>query len=152
MKRILCFAVLLAVIFPIISIGCMAKEENEETVVGYFDDGSYMTEMIEINGVRATGTITGTKTRTYYGSSGTTKWQAILTGKFSYNGTSATCTSASIDVTIYDSAWYVISKSASRSGNTAYGTATLGEKVLGVTVSEVPVNLTLSCDANGNLS
>lgn len=45
-----------------------------------------------------------------------------------------------------------ISKNTTRGGNTATGSATIGEKVGGVTVMKIPVNLTLSCDANGNLS
>lgn len=152
MKRVVCLFAVLAVILPVLSITCFAQARGEETVVAYFEDGSYITESVEANGARASGTKTGTKTKSYYGSDGDLKWKAVLTGKFTYNGTSATCTSASMDVTISDSTWYVISKSASKSGNTAYGTATIGEKVLGVTVREVPVDLSLSCDKDGNLS
>ena len=68
------------------------------------------------------------------------------------NGSKATCTSSSIDVTIYDSEWYVIVKSAGKSENIARGSVTIGKKLLGVTVSQHPVSLTLTCDANGNLS
>ena len=57
-----------------------------------------------------------------------------------------------VNVTIYDSSWYTVSKSASKSGNTATGSVIMGDTANGVTVKRVPVSLTLTCDANGNLS
>ena len=150
MKRVLpIFLVLTIAIFVFPMYANAAEKENN---VVYFDDGSYMTAEVITNRMRASGSVTGNKIKTYYDSEGNTKWKAVLTGSFTYTGSSATCTSASIDVTIYDSNWYVVSKSASKSGNTASASVTMGKKVAGVTVSKVSVNLTLSCDANGNLS
>lgn len=71
---------------------------------------------------------------------------------FSFTGSTSSCTSSSMDVIILDSSWYSISKNATRGGNSATGSVTIGEKVGGVTVTKIPVNLTLSCDANGNLN
>ncbi|MDY4581909.1 MAG: hypothetical protein SPD81_03535 [Candidatus Faecousia sp.] len=150
MKRVLpIFLVLTIAIFVFPMYANAAEKENN---VVYFDDGSYMTAEVITNRMRASGSVTGNKIKTYYDSEGNTKWKAVLTGSFTYTGSSATCTSASIDVTIYDSNWYVVSKSASKSGNTASASVTMGKKVAGVTVSKVSANLTLSCDANGNLS
>lgn len=150
MKRVLpIFLVLTIAIFVFPMYANAAEKENN---VVYFDDGSYMTAEVITNRMRASGSVTGNKIKTYYDSEGNTKWKAVLTGSFTYTGSSATCTSASIDVTIYDSNWYVVSKSASKSGNTASASVTMGKKVAGVTVSKVSDNLTLSCDANGNLS
>lgn len=118
----------------------------------YFEDGSYMTVEIISKGARASGSVTGSKPYTYYGSDGNAKWKAVITGSFSYSGSSATCTSSSVDVTIYDSSWYTVSKSASKSGNTARASVTIGEKRGGVTVTKVPVSLSLSCGKDGNLS
>lgn len=123
-----------------------------ETDVIYFDDGSYITVQMSMINLRASGTVKGNKVYTHYGSDNASNWKVVLTGSFTHTGSNATCTASSIDVTIYDSAWYVISKSANKSGNEAYGTATIGEKVLGVTVSKISTDLSLSCDANGNLS
>ena len=150
MKRVV--SVLLAIYLLVIAlpIGGHAAEEKEEII--YFDDGSYLVIEINRSQERATWRVTGNKRYTYYGSDGTSLWYAVLTGNFDYTGTSSSCTSSSVSVTVQDSAWYVISKSASKSGNTATGSATVGEKVLGVTVTRVPVSLTLTCDANGNLS
>lgn len=150
MKRVLpIFLVLTIAIFVFPMYANAAEKENN---VVYFDDGSYMTAEVITNRMRASGSVTGNKIKTYYDSEGNTKWKAVLTGSFTYTGSSATCTSASIDVTIYDSNWYVVSKSASKSGNTASASVTMGKKVADVTVSKVSANLTLSCDANGNLS
>lgn len=126
--------------------------EPDNTTVTYFEDGSYLVETILTVQARASGTVSGSKESTYHGSDGSAKWKAVLNGTFTYTGSSATCTAASCSVTIYDNDWYTISRSASKSGNTAYGYATIGKKLLGVKVDEVSVSPTLKCDANGNLS
>lgn len=149
MKRtfsILLAAILMVSVFPVAG----SAAERMETI--YYDDGSYMTIEVMYSPTRATWSVTGNKQYTYYNSSSVSQWKAVLTGTFTYTGSSSSCTASSVNVTIYDSSWYVISKSASKNGNTATGTATIGEKVSGVTITRVPVNLTLSCDANGNLS
>ena len=151
MKRILSLVVVTMIIISIIPIACLAQTDNSEKIIMQYSDGSYITESVTEYAARASGTKTGTKTRTYYSSNGTTLWKVVLTGSFSFTGTSSTCASSSCNATIYDSAWYVISKSSGKSGNTATASATIGERVLGVTVSRVPVELTLTCDANGNL-
>lgn len=148
MKRVVCAVLALMLVFCILPVNTWAVE-NE---IIYFDDGSYIVIEVINNGMRASGSISGGKQYTHYDSDGSSNWKAVLNGSFSYTGSGATCTSSSMNVTIYDSSWYTISKSASKSGNKATGSATVGQKVSGVTVTRVPVNLTLSCDANGNLS
>lgn len=150
MKRIFSFILVAAMLFCMIPIHSNAAANQLETI--YFEDGSYMTVEIISKGARASGSVTGSKPYTYYGSDGNAKWKAVITGSFSYSGSSATCTSSSVSVTIYDSSWYTVSKSASKSGNTARASVTIGEKRGGVTVTKVPVSLSLSCDKDGNLS
>lgn len=149
MKRILSFAlvVMFVCMFPIQG---NAVENKSEFIC--FEDGSYMTVEIIRNGMRASGSVTGSKVYTHHGNDGTANWKVTLTGSFTYNGSSATCTSSDVDVTIYDSSWYTISKSSSKSGSTASASVTMGEKQGGVTINRVPVDLSLSCDKNGNLS
>lgn len=149
MKRILSFvlAVMFVCMFPIQG---NAVENKMELIC--FEDGSYMTVEVIRNGMRSSGSITGSKVYTHHDGDGTANWKVTLTGSFTYTGSSASCTSSSVDVTIYNSAWYAISKSASKSGNTASASVTMGEKRGGVTVTKVPVSLSLSCDKNGNLS
>lgn len=150
MKRVISVLLAIYLVVVVLPVGGYAAEQKEEII--YFDDGSYLVIEINHSQERATWRVTGNKRYTYYSSDGTSLWYAVLTGSFDYTGTSSSCTSSSISVTVQDSAWYVISKSASKSGNKATASVTMGEKVLGVTVARVPVSLTLSCDANGNLS
>lgn len=150
MKRIISFVLILTMLVCVIPICGNAAENQKETI--YFDDGSYMTIGINTIRTRAAGSVSGSKPYTYYGSDGEARWEATLTGSFTYTGSKATCTSSSVDVTIYNSAWYTISKSASKSGNTATASVTMGEKRGGVTVTNFPINLSLSCDKDGNLS
>lgn len=151
MKRMISCVLLFVMILTMLPTVGFASDVHE-TVVASYEDGSYMTEEISEQGIRASGSKTGTKTRNYYNSNNDLAWKVVLTGKFTYTGSSATCTSSSINATIYNSAWYVVSKSSSKTSNKAKGTAVMGEKALGVTVGKVQVDLTLTCDANGNLS
>lgn len=150
MKRILCFILMSAMLLYVIPVQSNAVEKNLETI--YFEDGSYMTAEVITKGTRASGSVSGSKPYTYYRSDGSAQWKATISGSFTYTGSSAICTSSSVDVTIYDSSWYTISKSSSKSGNTASASVTMGEKLGGVTVTKVPANLSLSCDKNDNLS
>lgn len=148
MKRVSCcfLTVLLLIgIFPV-----CGNAAEIETI--HFEDGSYATIEITSNEVRASGSKTGSKSYTYYNSDSVRQWKATLTGSFTYTGSSATCTSSDINVTIYDSDCYVISQNAGKSGNTARGSVTMGLTLLGGTVEKTSASLTLKCDANGNLS
>lgn len=150
MKRMISYLLVITLLIFVMPIHTYAA--TNEILVMQFEDGSYMTDMLSIQEGRASGTKTGTRTRSYYASDNTLLWQVVLTGKFSYTGSSSSCTSSSVSANIYSSDWYTVSKSASKSGNTASANAVIGEKLLGVTVDKVNVSLTLSCNANGNLS
>lgn len=127
-----------------------ASEAPVEIV--YFEDGSYLTvELCEMS-IRAGGTKTANKSYTYTDTGGTAVWRVVLTGTFSYTGTNATCTTCTCSVTIYDSAWYQVSKTTGKSGGTATADVTMGYKVMGITMQKVPVHISLTCDADGNLS
>lgn len=152
MKRLACCVmvmVLLAAMFPVFG---NAAAYGEEVVTEVFADGSYETESIYKMQTRAGGTISGSKVRNHYDTKGTLCWQFVLNGSFSYTGSSATCTSSTCSVSIYSQGWYVISKNASKSGNTASANATMGESSGGVLANRVSASLTLRCDKNGNLS
>jgi len=84
----------------------------------------------------------------YYNSADVAEWVMTLTGTFTYDGRTSSCTSSRCTVTIYDdSGWELVSKSATKSGNTAYGRAVFS----GPNGLSVPVNLTLTCDKDGNV-
>lgn len=152
MKRLLSFflASVMLLAFPITASAIEFKVVSEETI--WFENGSSMIITIQESNTRSSGTKSGSARYTFRDDNGKTCWIATLSGTFTYNGTSATCTSSSVNVSISDNAWYLISKSAAKSGNTATATVTMGLKVLGITVSKPTYNLTLTCDKDGNLS
>lgn len=123
-----------------------------DTRIEYLPDGSYIETVITESVSRASGTKTGSKAQRLVDSDGTELWNIRLQGTFSYNGTSATCTNAVCTVTVSADNWYVVSKSAGKSGATASAEVTMGKKFLGITISKPEYSLTLTCDKNGNLS
>ncbi len=150
MKRTVCLFLLLSMLVSALPVSGTAAEV--ETTVTYFEDGSYLVETIHTVQSRASNTVSGDKTSAHYDSDGSINWKLVVNGTFTYANGVPICRSSSGSVTIYDSAWYTISKSASKSGASATASATMGQKVLGVTVREASTSVTLTCDGNGNLS
>ena len=108
-----------------------------------------------VDGTSARGevvTIYGHKNYTAYDTNGTAVWRMTLTGTFTYDGSSSSCTGASLSFTAYDSAYYKVSGNAYPSGSSAVADFTVGFRVLGITVATTNHHMALSCDANGNLS
>lgn len=140
-------------IFALLPICGFAAEvpTSSENII-YLEDGSYLVVEIFSTETRATSLKTGGKSITYNSSQGEAQWKATILGNFSFNGTTSTCTDCSLRVDIYETNWYEISQETSYSGNTAYAELTMGRKLLGIKVGEETVNITLTCDKNGNLS
>lgn len=149
MKRVFYTLLIVAMMLCLVPTQAMAADDKE---VIHFPDGSHTTVEIFYQGTRASKTVTGSKVSSHYGSNGSLVWKATLTGHFTYTGSSATCTSSSASVTIYDSSWYTISKSSSKSGDTAYAQITMGQKLAGVTVQKISADMSLTCSADGKLS
>lgn len=153
MKRVISLFLTMLTILMVLPITALGVEEAQETEdIIWTDDGGYIVITTQSAQTRASGTRTESRMGTYYDSKDNVEWRITLTATFTYNGTTSSCTAASCDVTIYDSMWYLISKSVTKSGNTATATVTLGFKVLGVTVSKPTYTLSLSCDKDGNMS
>jgi hypothetical protein len=130
---------------------------NTQVSVEYLPDGSYIETVIEENQPPfslfiAASTTSGNKTVTYRNSSGEALWYVRVTGYFSYNGSTATCTSASVSAASYSSAWGITSQSSSYSGNTAYAYATAKQYLAGVVILTVNESVQLTCSASGGLS
>lgn len=144
-------AVLLA-FAGLVQTGNLMAFAEDYTEVIYIEDGSYfVVEVYDIQ-TRTGNSVTGTKTVKYNSNSGELLWKAVLRGIFTYDGSSADCTSSVCNVTIYDDGWYVVSKKTATSGASATCALTMGNKLLGVTVNKVSYNIKLTCDKNGNLS
>ncbi len=98
------------------------------------------------------GTVSGSKQYEYVNSDGIVRWTATLTGTFTYNGSTATCTAASCETSVQQGNWHETYNHAYPSGNTAQADITMVRKVLFITVQTETAHLVLTCDANGNLS
>ena len=152
-RRIFCFTLAAFLLAAILPFGTLATDEVSENVSHvYYEDGSYLKITITESMSRASGTKTGSKKYEHLDSNGNLCWTATLRGTFTYTGTSATCTASSCDVSISNSAYYVVSKTVGKSGGSATATLTMGRKLLGITISKDTYDLKLTCDKNGNLS
>lgn len=122
--------------------------------IEYFEDGtSAIISVYEQSNNSRAIIRTGTKTYTYRDTKENPIWTFSVRGTFSVNsGVSATCTSSVVFHSIVDDAWACKTSSASKSGNTAKGTATFIKKVAFITTDTKDVSVTLKCDKNGNFS
>ena len=152
MKKVVSFILFLSLLFDCFVIFSSAKNTSYIDIE-YFDDGSYGIVTFEPSLLLATkGTVTKTKKYSYYDSSNNLCWYVTLSGTFTYNGTSANCSNASIAYHIYKNSWSLTSANSSRSGATATGNFTFKNYVLGVPIQTVNKTLTLTCDKNGNIT
>lgn len=149
MRKIVSLA--LALLLAVLPTHVKAAEVVEK--IEYLEDGSYIVTTIEESITRATGTKTASKKNNFYNEDDELQWTITVTGTFTYDGTSSTCTKATGTTTITNTTnWYLISESPTKSGNTATYTVTFGRKVIGITTSKPTYSVSLTCDANGNLS
>ena len=154
-------AALLLSVITVLSMSCVAfageipvnTNTYSTTEYEYLDDGSYIvttiTEVPSESLARATVSKSGTKTATCKSSSGTALWSVSVTGSFTYNGSSASCKSASVKTKVYDSSWSISSESAKKSGASAIATA---KAKLSGTSTYKTLSVTLTCGVNGTLS
>lgn len=153
MRKFLIALLILTVLFSAFPANVFAAEQKDmSSEYIYYEDGSYLVITIQVTEARSTTSKMGTKTYQHYGSDGTVQWQAVLRGIFYYDGTTSNCTSSVCDVTIYNSEWYTASKNVKTSGNSALAYLTMERTRYGVVVDSKQINMSLSCDANGNLS
>ena len=153
-KRIALFLLAMMFCFSVPFSALAQTNEQTETEVQHFEDGSYIiirTE--EVISPFASGTVTRAKTGYYYdGDEQELRWSVTLIATFKYTGSSATCTGAVTSYNIYDTAWKVKEATASKSGRTATGDFLVKKYWLGIITKTVPLTLTISCDNNGNIS
>ena len=151
-KRIICTLISLAFIFlTIIPASAASDQSKAETIcsIELFEDGSYAVTIIKDIGYDTKGTVTKSKSYTYYDSSNVQQWIVVLTATFSYNGSTATCTSAATGYSVSNSAWKITKADASKSGNTGTGDFTAKKYVLLVPIQTVNKTLTLTCSPSG---
>ena len=142
MKKLLLSVCLILGIISTIAIPAQAEEYYYEEAI----------EVIESSMTRATSTKTAKKTGSYKNSSGTVLWSVTVTGTFTYNGTTSSCTKSVVSTSVSNSNWKISSSSSSKSGNKATATATAKCFYDGPMISTTSKTVTLTCDKNGNLS
>ena len=128
-----------------------------EKEVVYLEDGTYFETVIEestpiVQPFAQERTKTASKITRYKNASGETLWYVKVTGTFKYDGTSSRCTDSTVTAAAPHELWYIKSKSASKSGNTAKATATAIKKVGGKVVKTVTRTAKLTCSKNGTIS
>lgn len=101
---------------------------------------------------RASSSKTGSKTVNYYNASGEKLWSFTLTASFSYNGSSASCTTTTCSYNMYSSAWKKESASTQKSGSNATCTFTAGKYALGVRINSITKTISMTCSKNGTIS
>lgn len=145
--RILIAAALILAFLPFHSISVCAS--TDEVIM--FEDGSYIIVSISSIDTRTMDKKVASKEYAYYSANEVLLWTVTLTGYFSYDGTSSTCTYSAINVDIINESWELISGTSTESGNTATANVIIGRRLLGVIVNKKTVNISISCDANGNI-
>ncbi len=167
MKKIILSIVLIISLFSTIVIPTIAEtalptipETGNDTTVIFFEDGSKLTVSLTIDeqsysraASAKSSVIYGKKEATFENSDGEVEWIYTSSATFSYtSGVSSTCTDASYTQTIYKGNWTFSNGAATKSGNTARGVGNYIKKVLFITVKDIDIDLTLTCDKYGNIT
>jgi hypothetical protein len=166
MKKKISLILAISIIFSLLSVSsAFASSANYNTnasdsYIEYLDDGSYFVTEIEQNnsGISLLSSEkVGSKTTTYYSSSGKALCALKITGTFSYDGSTVSCVGTKSTKYVYDDSWSVenVTTSHGNSSSTkAYATAggKFVNKLLGITVKSISASVTVYCDKNGNLS
>lgn len=151
MKRFIVLILVLSLLCITIPVCASAQVAATETRID-FEDGSYMITTIEESTSLSRATKNQSRIKRYYCADNVLQWRIVLVATFTYDGTTSTCIAAGCSADVYTDNWTVISESSSRSGNTAYGYATLGKITAGVITERPSYTLTLTCDKDGNVS
>jgi hypothetical protein len=157
MKRIILVVSLISALILMSATSVFAAEQDT-VVTEYFPDGSYVEVTVENQSPTsllraAASTKSGSKTATYKNSAGDSLWSVKVSGTFSYNGSTSSCTSSSVTATSYSSYWSIVSKSASKSGNKATAKATANQySALNTVTATATYTVSLTCSASGTLS
>lgn len=151
MKRIVSVIIFFMVVMHVFPLCAFAAETTE--TIEYLADGSYIVTTVTESVTRANSTKTASKTDRYYNADDELQWLMVVTGTFTYDGSTSECTSVRGSTSIVESGkWYIISDSPTKSGPTATYTVTFGYRALGITIDRPTHSVSLTCDANGNLS
>lgn len=154
MKR--AFLVLLILTMICCSVLCTPVSAStlteSKTTIEYLENGDYIETIITWETSPTRASKKASKTANYKGSGDTTLWSITVTGTFTYNGSTSSCTACSHSSQSYNSLWTINSVSSSRSGNTATATGTATLQLPLVAPKTYSMSVKLTCSANGTLS
>lgn len=157
MKKTILFFSIVALILSTCSINVSANNlHSTSTTIEYISDDIYIeTIIIEEQGINffsTTNTKTASKIYNIKNSSNEILATFKLTGIFSYNGNTSSCTRSSHSTAINDTRWKFVSSTSSKSGNVAIGTFTAKYYLFEIETQTISKTITITCDANGNIS
>ncbi len=123
------------------------------------EDGDYLETTIldaptfpsGVSPFSTTKTITKTKITKYKNKSGSVLWSVSIRATFTYNGSTAKCTSCSHSTTCPAKTWKIKSVSSSKSGNSATAKATATHSSNSIS-RDFTKSVTISCSKNGTVS
>lgn len=128
---------------------------NSTNIIEIFDDGSYIESSTEENIIatlsRSSSTKSAKRTYTYKASSGKILWTITVTGTFTYNGSSSSCTKASVSTTCPSITFKLASKSTTKHNSTATATASFKQYNDSVYLRTITRSVSISCDKSGKL-
>ena len=98
------------------------NEESNTQIVERFEDGSYIEVTIEeISTLTRSNTKKGNKTTYYKNTYDVILWSVKTSGTFTYDGSTAKCTAASVDTQCPAINWKLSNIRSSKSGASSYG-------------------------------
>ena len=128
-----------------------AEEADRIAVADTVFDGDGMCVVISVWDAEPRET-SHSQVYSYYDAKGTLLWEVTLTAVYTYNGLEATCTDARCSVEFFDDHFYLVSETASGTGDSACATVKIGKQVFGSSCGEETFDLSLSCTPEGNVS
>mgnify|MGYP000004731735 FL=1 len=130
------------------------NEESNTQIVERLEDGSYIEVTIEeIPTLTRSNTKKGNKTTYYKNTYDVILWSVKTSGSFTYYGSTAKCTAASVDTQCPAINWKLSNIRSSKSGASAYGYATAKSyNGLGMVLQTINETVKLTCSPSGTLS
>lgn len=105
---------------------------------------------VEINKKKSVKT--AKKTNQYYDANDNLLWYVRVTGTFTYDGNTCTCTSSSVDAASNNADWVVSNKQSSKSNNIATAKATGTRYHNNKKCETITKSVTVTCSKNGTIS
>jgi hypothetical protein len=159
MKRKLFTMILTCLFILVMGMPVFASDSTTTTTIEYLPNGDYIETTIEEASsgasfalLTASSTKSGSKTISYANSAGVTQWYVKVTGSFTYNGSTSSCTSSSVTAASQSSVWTISNKSASKSGATATASCTAKLYSASLVIQTINKTVNLTCSKTGTLS